>query len=154
MRLLIQRVSRASVTVDGQITGEIGKGLLCFLGVREGDTEQEAEWLVAKAAQLRIFPDDEGKMNLSVEELGLSVLVVSQFTLYGEARKGNRPNFMLAARPDEAEWLYRYTLDRFRERLGKDRVAAGVFQAMMEVELVNDGPVTLLLEKENEGAAG
>jgi D-tyrosyl-tRNA(Tyr) deacylase len=150
MRLLIQRVSRASVTVEGRVTGAIGQGLLCFLGVREGDTDREAEWLVSKASQLRVFPDSEGKMNLSVEDIGGQILLVSQFTLYGDAKKGNRPNFMLAAKPEEANRLYERMLQLFRERLGADRLAAGVFQAMMNVELVNQGPVTILLEKENE----
>lgn len=148
MRLLIQRVSRASVSVEGRIVGEIDRGLLCFLGVREGDTEKEARWIVDKACQLRIFPDADGKMNLSVADTNGSALVVSQFTLYGDAQKGNRPSFILAARPEEANRLYELSLELFRERLGRDRVASGVFQAMMEVELVNSGPVTILLEKE------
>jgi D-tyrosyl-tRNA(Tyr) deacylase len=148
MRLLIQRVSRASVTVEGQVSGEIGPGILGFLGVRLGDSEAEVRWLVDKACQLRIFPDADGKMNLSVRETEGSVLLVSQFTLYGDAKKGNRPSFVLAARPEEANRLYELALELFRERLGRDRVASGVFQAMMEVELVNSGPVTILLEKE------
>jgi D-tyrosyl-tRNA(Tyr) deacylase len=148
MRLLIQRVSRASVTVEGQVSGEIGPGILGFLGVRLGDSEAEVRWLVDKACQLRIFPDADGKMNLSVQETEGSVLLVSQFTLYGDAKKGNRPSFVLAARPEEANRLYELALELFRERLGRDRVASGVFQAMMEVELVNSGPVTILLEKE------
>jgi D-tyrosyl-tRNA(Tyr) deacylase len=148
MRLLIQRVSRASVTVEGQVSGEIGPGILGFLGVRLGDSEAEVRWLVDKACQLRIFPDADGKMNLSVQETEGSVLLVSQFTLYGDAKKGNRPSFVLAARPEEANRLYELALELFRERLGRDRVASGVVQAMIEFELVNSGPVTILLEKE------
>ncbi len=139
MRALVQRVSRAAVTVDGEHVAQIGPGLLVLLGVRRGDTKAEADYLVRKLNQLRIFEDDDGRMNLDVQQAGGAILVVSQFTLYGDARKGNRPSFVDAAPPEQAEPLY----ERFSDRLGAER---GVFGAMMDVELVNDGPVTLLLE--------
>ena len=147
MRVLIQRVSRAAVSVDGAVVGAIGPGLLAFVGIRGSDTEAELRWMAEKVAQLRIFEDAEGKMNLSVLETGGSVLAVSQFTLYGELPKGNRPSFMAAARPEQAAPMYEEFLHLLRERLGDDRVASGVFQAMMKVELVNDGPVTIMLER-------
>ena len=137
MRALVQRVSRASVSVDGEIVSEIGPGLLVLLGVTHEDGEREADWLADKVRALRIFPDAEGKMN---EALGdREVLCVSQFTLYGDARRGNRPSYVAAAAPAQAEPLY----ERFCERLGARR---GVFGAMMAVELVNNGPVTLMVE--------
>jgi D-tyrosyl-tRNA(Tyr) deacylase len=145
MRIVLQRVSRAKVTVDGRVTGEIGRGLLLLVGFTEGDTEEALAWMARKIVQLRIFSDDEGKMNRSVEEADGAVLVVSQFTLYGDARKGNRPSFIDAARPETAIPLY----ERFVELLratGRP-VATGEFGAMMDVELVNDGPVTLILER-------
>src|SRR5437588_934412 len=137
MGALVQRVSRASVSVDGQLISEIGPGLLVLLGVSHDDTEEQADWLADKVGALRIFRDADGRMN---EPLGdREVLCVSQFTLYGDARRGNRPSFVAAASPDQAEPLY----ERFCERLDAKR---GVFGAMMAVELVNDGPVTLLVE--------
>lgn len=137
MRALVQRVSRAEVRVDGRVVGSIGPGLLVLLGVRDGDDEAVCDRLADKVRALRIFPDADGKMN---EPLGdREVLVVSQFTLYADTRRGNRPSFVEAARPEVAEPL----VDRFRERLGAQ---GGVFGAHMEVELVNDGPVTVLLE--------
>jgi D-aminoacyl-tRNA deacylase len=137
LRALVQRVSRASVTVEGEPVAEIGAGMLVLLGVTHGDGEAEADWLADKVRALRIFPDAQGRMN---EPLGeREVLCVSQFTLYGDARRGNRPSFVAAAGPEQAEPLY----ERFCQRLGARR---GVFGAMMAVELVNDGPVTLLLE--------
>jgi D-tyrosyl-tRNA(Tyr) deacylase len=138
VRALVQRVSRAAVRVDGQTVGSIGAGMLVLLGVAHDDDEAACDRLADKVASLRIFADDEGRMN---EALGdrREVLVVSQFTLYGDARKGNRPSYVAAARPEQAEPLY----ERFADRLG---AARGVFGAMMEVELVNDGPVTLMLE--------
>ncbi|HEX6749816.1 MAG TPA: D-aminoacyl-tRNA deacylase [Longimicrobium sp.] len=145
MRIVLQRVSRAKVTVDGRVTGEIGGGLLLLAGFTEGDTDEALAWMAKKLVQLRIFPDDEGKMNRSVEDAGGGILVVSQFTLYGDARKGNRPSFIDAARPEIAIPLY----ERFVEMLratGRP-VATGAFGAMMDVELVNDGPVTLILER-------
>jgi D-aminoacyl-tRNA deacylase len=137
MRALVQRVSRASVTVDGTVTGAIGAGLLVLLGVTHDDTPEVCDRLADKIRALRVFPDAEGRMN---EPLGdREVLVVSQFTLYGDARKGNRPSYVAAAPPEIAEPLY----ERLRERL---HAHGGVFGAHMDVELVNDGPVTLLLE--------
>jgi D-aminoacyl-tRNA deacylase len=137
VRALVQRVSRASVAVDGSVVAAIGPGLLVLLGVSSGDGERDADWLADKVRALRVFPDAEGRMN---EPLGeREVLCVSQFTLYGDARKGNRPSYVAAARPEQAEPLY----ERFCQRLG---AARGVFGAMMAVELVNDGPVTLMIE--------
>ena len=137
MRALVQRVSRASVDVDGEQVAEIGPGLLVLLGVTHDDTEAEARWLAAKIRALRVFPDADGRMN---EPLGeREILCVSQFTLYGDARKGNRPSYVAAAPPELAEPLY----ERFCELIGAQR---GVFGAHMAVALVNDGPVTLLLE--------
>jgi D-tyrosyl-tRNA(Tyr) deacylase len=137
MRAVVQRVSRASVSVDGELISEIGPGLLVLLGVTHDDSEQQADWLADKVRALRIFADAQGRMN---EPLGdREVLCVSQFTLYGDARKGNRPSYMAAARPEQAEPLY----ERFCERLGARR---GVFGALMAVQLTNDGPVTLLVE--------
>ena len=139
MRALVQRVSEASVTVDGSEVARIGRGLLVLLGVRRGDTEADADKLAAKLMALRIFEDDEGKMNLNVEQAGGEVLCVSQFTLYGDTRKGNRPSFVDAAPPEEAEPLY----ERVRRATGAQ---GGVFGARMAVALVNDGPVTVLIE--------
>jgi D-tyrosyl-tRNA(Tyr) deacylase len=137
MRALVQRVSSASVAVDGELIAEIGPGLLVLLGVTHDDSEQQADWLADKVRALRIFADAQGRMN---EPLGdREVLCVSQFTLYGDARKGNRPSYVAAAPPEQAEPLY----ERFCERLGAKR---GVFGALMAVQLTNDGPVTLLVE--------
>ena len=148
MRALVQRVLRASVTVDGEITGAIEHGLLVFLGVAPADTEAELAWMTQKVVQLRIFSDDEGKMNRSVIDVAGGILAVSQFTLYGDAKKGNRPSFVDAARPELAEPLYQRFLVMLREALGdRGAVAAGRFGADMKVELVNDGPVTIWIEK-------
>lgn len=144
MRAVVQRVSEASVTVHGEVVGRIGRGLVVLLGVREGDTEAEAEWLANKVANLRIFADDEGKFNLSALDVGGDALVISQFTLYGDARRGRRPDFTQAARPEVAEPL----CDRFAEFLRQAglRVETGVFGALMLVKIFNDGPVTIILE--------
>jgi len=146
MRAVIQRVRRASVTIDGRIHGEIGKGLLVFLGIKDGDTLTELQWLAEKIVTLRIFEDSQGKMNRSLADIEGQMLIVSQFTLYGDCRKGRRPGFSGAASPDIAEPLYQ----RFVAEVEKKQisVATGIFQAAMEVELVNDGPVTLLLDSE------
>lgn len=145
MKLLIQRVTHASVTVDGKITGKIGKGLLIFIGVSKGDTETQADYLAHKAACLRIFEDDAGKMNRSIQDIGGEVLVVSQFTLAGDCTKGNRPGFDQAAAADDARHLYEYFSERLRNQ--NIRVENGIFQADMQVSLINDGPVTFMLEK-------
>lgn len=144
MRAVVQRVARAEVRVDGQVTGSIGRGLAVLLGVGRSDKEADAAWMLDKIVGLRIFADEAGKMNLSLEDIGGGLLVVSQFTLYGDTRKGRRPSFIDAAPPDVAVALY----DRF-VAMARDRgldVGTGVFQAMMDVELVNDGPVTLIID--------
>ena len=144
MRAVVQRVSQASVTVDSQVVGAIGRGFLVLLGVTHADGEAEAAWLVRKIAGLRIFEDEEGKFNRAPADVDGAALVVSQFTLYGDARKGRRPSFTEAARPEQAEPL----CDRFVELLRAEGIAVetGIFGAMMAVSLVNDGPVTLLLD--------
>lgn len=144
MRIVLQRVSSASVTVDGGICGKIGKGYLVLLGIGEGDTETECRRLADKIINLRIFPDENDKINLSLENVGGELLVVSQFTLYADCRKGNRPNFIQSAKPDDAERLYNYFVDYCREK-GK-HVETGIFGADMKVELLNDGPFTVILE--------
>lgn len=146
MRAVIQRVSRAKVTVDGHVVGAIERGLLVLLGVAEGDDESAADYLAEKTAGLRIFDDAAGKMNLSVGEVNGAVLVVSQFTLYGDVRRGKRPSFDRAARPERANELYEHFVGRIRA--AGLRCETGRFQAMMDVELVNDGPVTILLDSE------
>ena len=145
MRVVLQRVSRAKVTVDGRVTGEIGRGLLLLAGFTGGDTDDALAWMADKVVGLRIFPDDDGKMNRSVDEAGGGLLVVSQFTLYGDARKGRRPSFIEAARPETAIPLYERFVQMLRAT-GRP-VQTGEFGAMMDVELVNDGPVTLILER-------
>jgi len=146
MRIVLQRVARAKVTVDNRVVGEIGRGLLILLGVAQGDTAAEIEWGANKIAELRIFSDADGKFNLSLEDVGGSVLVVSQFTLLGDAQKGRRPSFIQAAPPEIAEPLYEHFTTALRNR--GITVATGQFGAMMDVELVNDGPVTLVLDRE------
>lgn len=144
MRAVVQRVSRASVTVDGEITGKIGKGLLVLLGVSTDDEESDAVYLLDKIINLRIFEDAAGKMNLSLAETSGELLVVSQFTLYGDTRRGRRPSYIEAAAPEKANQLYEFFVAAARNQIG--RVETGRFQAMMDVELVNDGPVTILLD--------
>ncbi len=144
MRAVVQRVTRASVKVDGELTGEIGLGLLVLLGVGQDDADADADYLAEKIARLRIFEDDAGKMNLSVIDAGGAVLAVSQFTLFGDVRRGKRPSFESAARPERARELYEYFVARVRS-LGL-RCETGRFQAMMDVELINSGPVTILLD--------
>lgn len=144
MRAVVQRVSEAKVVVEGQTVGQIGAGFLVLLGVRRGDTLEDAAYLARKIAGLRVFPDGQGKMNLGLAEAGGEVLAVSQFTLYADTRKGNRPGFSEAASPDEGKRLY----ERFCDLLAEQglHVETGVFQADMKVHLVNDGPVTILLD--------
>jgi D-aminoacyl-tRNA deacylase len=146
MRAVIQRVSRAKVAVKGEITGEIGRGLLVLLGVGRQDTNASADYLADRVVGLRIFEDNAGKMNRAVGEIGGAILVVSQFTLYGDVRKGKRPSFDDAAPPQEARTLYEHFAERIRA--AGLRCETGRFQEMMEVELVNDGPVTILLDSE------
>ena len=146
MRAIIQRVSRAKVTVDGEIVGEINKGVLVLLGVSDEDSEKDAAYLSEKIVNLRIFEDVAAKMNSSLLDIKGELLVVSQFTLYGDVRRGRRPSFVRAAAPDKANLLYEFFVVKAREQIGK--VETGRFQAMMDVELVNDGPVTILLDSE------
>ncbi|MDQ0417764.1 D-tyrosyl-tRNA(Tyr) deacylase [Croceifilum oryzae] len=147
MRVVIQRVSEASVTVDEQIVGAINQGLLLLVGITENDGEEEVQTLAEKVVHLRIFEDEEGKMNKSLLDLGGAILSVSQFTLYGDCRKGRRPSFMAAARPELAQPLY----ERFNEQLRHFgvEVQTGIFGAMMDVSLHNDGPVTILLDSQD-----
>jgi len=144
MRAVVQRVSRARVTVDGEVVGQIGLGLLVFLGVGKEDTESAADYLANKVAALRVFDDENGKINLDVRDVDGAVLAVSQFTLYGSVAKGNRPSFDAAAPPEHARQLYEYFVERMRA--AGLRCESGRFQAMMQVELVNEGPVTILLD--------
>jgi len=144
MRAVIQRVSRAKVMVNGETTGEIGKGLLVLLGVGTGDTDADADYLAEKIVGLRIFEDQDGKMNLSVADTAGAVLIVSQFTLYGDVRRGKRPSFDAAAPPQQARQLYEYFIEKIRA--AGLTCETGRFQEMMQVELVNEGPVTILLD--------
>jgi len=148
MRAVVQRVTRASVMVDGQIVGEIGNGLVVLLGVARDDTKDDADYLAPKIVALRIFDDAEGRMNVSVKDIGGGLLVVSQFTLYGDVRRGLRPSWSDAAPPEIAEQLYEYFVESSRKLLG--RVETGSFRKMMQVELVNDGPVTILLDSRRQ----
>jgi D-tyrosyl-tRNA(Tyr) deacylase len=144
MRAVVQRVSQARVDVDGSMVGEIGVGLLVLVGVAEGDVDKDAEWLSEKVSSLRIFEDSDGKMNLSVHDVGGSMLAVSQFTLLGDCRKGRRPSYDKAASPEEAERLYRKFVETLRAK--RLPVEEGAFRARMKVHLINDGPVTLMLD--------
>lgn len=146
MKVVLQRVKNASVTVGGEVTGAIEDGLLLLVGIHESDTEEEMEWACNKILNLRIFDDAEGKMNRSVQDVGGGLLVVSQFTLYGDARKGNRPGYTEAARPEKAEPLYNQMVDYLKRHSGL-KVQTGIFGAYMDVALCNDGPVTIILEK-------
>ena len=149
MRALIQRVKRSSVTVNGQVHGSIGKGCLVLLGVKQGDGEGDALYVAEKCAALRIFDDTEGKMNLSVRDVEGEVLVVSQFTLYGDTRRGNRPSYSDAAPPQIAESLYEKYISEMKRLVGSQKIQCGMFRAMMEIELVNDGPVTVMIESKD-----
>jgi D-aminoacyl-tRNA deacylase len=146
MRAVVQRVSRAQVVIDGEITGQIGLGLLILLGVGHADTEADADYLAEKIAGLRVFEDESGKMNRSVQDVGGSVLAVSQFTLYGDVRRGKRPSFDAASPPEKARQLYEFFVEQIRST--GLRCETGRFQEMMKVELVNEGPVTILLDSE------
>jgi len=146
MRIVIQRVERASVKINETISGAIEHGLLLLAGIHETDTKKEIDWCCRKISKLRIFEDEDGKMNRSVQDVGGGLLVVSQFTLYGNAEKGNRPSFIEAAKPDKAEPLYDYMVEKLKKESGV-KVESGEFGAMMDVELINSGPVTLILER-------
>jgi D-aminoacyl-tRNA deacylase len=148
LKVVVQRVSQARVTVDGDIAGEIGAGLMLLVGIGQDDGESDMVWMADKLSGLRIFEDSEGKMNLSVLEIGGAILSVSQFTLYGDCRKGRRPNFMAAARPEQAERLYENFNEQMRARGLK--VETGRFGAMMDVAIVNDGPVTLIVDSRSD----
>jgi D-tyrosyl-tRNA(Tyr) deacylase len=145
MKVLLQRVSHGRVTVNNKIVGQIGRGFVILVGITHSDTEAEADWLANKIAGIRLFEDDEGKMNLSLADVGGEILAVSQFTLYGDARKGRRPSFIDAARPEQAEPLFDYFVTQLRQHGFK--VETGVFGAVMQVDIHNDGPVTLMLER-------
>lgn len=149
MRVIIQRVKQASVTVEGSCVGKIGKGLLLFVGIGRDDTKAVVDKYIDKIIKLRIFADEQGKTNLSLLDIHGELLAVSQFTLYADCKKGNRPNFLLAADPDKARELYEYFLSSCKQRLGK--VEAGEFGAEMQVELLNDGPFTIVLEDRDLG---
>jgi D-tyrosyl-tRNA(Tyr) deacylase len=150
MRAVIQRVSRASVSIKNKIKSEIGPGLLVFAGIEEADTEADIDWLCSKIVQLRIFNDSNEVMNLSVQETGGSILAISQFTLHAKTRKGNRPSYIKAARPEVAIPLYNEFVNRLSLLLGKE-IGTGEFGAMMQIELINDGPVTIIIDtKEKE----
>src|SRR5437762_14055719 len=148
MRAVVQRVTRASVKVEGEMIGEIGNGLVVLLGIARDDTKVEAAYLVDKIANLRIFDDDEGKMNLSVKDTNGGLLIVSQFTLYGDVRRGLRPSWIDAAAPEAAKPLYEYFIAQVSKLLTK--VSGGSFRSLMQVELVNDGPVTILLDSRKQ----
>ena len=149
MRAVVQRVKSASVTVDGSITGEIGKGLLILFGAEDGDEQEDMEYVVKKCVDLRIFCDEQDKMNLSVKDIGGEILAVSQFTLLAEIKKGNRPGFTRAMKPDEAEKMYEEFCQKCALATGKE-TKKGVFGADMKVELVNDGPVTIIVDSRNK----
>ncbi len=149
MRALIQRVRRASVIADGQLSGSIGTGFLVLLGIEEADTEEDLTWLSKKIVGLRLFDDDQGLMNRSLSEAQGDILLVSQFTLHAATKKGNRPSFIRAAKPEVARPLYEQMIARLNVELGKP-VATGIFGAMMQVELVNDGPVTIWIDTKNK----
>ena len=150
MRALVQRVSKGKVTIDSEnYSAEIKKGLVILLGIKETDNEDDVFFVADKCSNLRIFDDGSGKMNLSVNDVGGQILIVSQFTLYGNTRKGNRPSFVDAAKPEKAEKYYEMFVARLQSNIGDENVKTGIFGAMMNVEIFNDGPVTLLVESRN-----
>ena len=148
MRIVIQRVAQASVIIEGKMKSAIDKGLLILLGIEDSDTDEDIEWLVKKAAQLRVFADDEGVMNFSVQDIGGEVLVVSQFTLHASTKKGNRPSYIRASKPEFAIPMYEKFVSAMELALGKP-VGTGEFGAMMDVSLINDGPVTIIIDSKN-----
>ena len=149
MKTVIQRVKRASVSIGGTITSSIGKGLMVLVGIEDADDDSDVEWLCNKIVQLRIFDDNEGVMNLSVLETGGEILAVSQFTLHAKTRKGNRPSYIMAARPEKAIPLYNNFVKKLSELIGKE-IKTGEFGAMMDIELVNAGPVTIIIDTKNK----
>ena len=148
MRVVAQRVSRASVTIDGRVKSSIGKGMMLLLGIEEADNEEDVEWLCTKLTKMRIFADENDAMNLDINQIEGSFLVVSQFTLHALTKKGNRPSFIRAARPEKAIPLYEHFVHRLHEVSGRE-VLTGEFGAMMDVELINDGPVTILMDSKH-----
>lgn len=150
MRVVIQRVSHAEVAIAGSVVAAIDKGYLVLCGYDRAETEVEIQWLLQKLTQLRLFGDDEGKMNHNIQEIGGSVLLVSQFTLFASTKKGNRPGFTNSCPPSEAEKWYNYTIEALRGIMGKERVQTGIFGADMQVSLCNDGPVTLCIDTKNK----
>jgi D-aminoacyl-tRNA deacylase len=149
MKALIQRVHRCSVTIGGVVHSSIGRGMLILLGVKQDDKEEDSLYLAERCAALRIFEDAQGKMNLSLRDVAGAAMIVSQFTLYGDTTRGNRPSYSTAAPPEPAERLYESFVSHLSSLLGNDKIATGVFRAMMDVELVNDGPVTVMVESRN-----
>jgi D-tyrosyl-tRNA(Tyr) deacylase len=149
MRVVLQRVASASVTIEDKIVGEIQKGILVLVGIEDADTQEDIDWLVTKITQLRIFGDDNGVMNLSVEEVNGDVLVVSQFTLHAATKKGNRPSYIKAARPEVAIPMYEKFVNTLENKLGK-KIPTGIFGADMKVALLNDGPVTIIIDSKNK----
>ena len=149
MKTVIQRVTRASVSIGGTIKSSIGQGLMVLVGIEDADDDSDVEWLCNKIVQLRIFDDNEGVMNLSVLETGGEILVVSQFTLHAKTRKGNRPSYIMAARPEKAVPLYNKFVKKLSELMGKE-IKTGEFGAMMDIELVNEGPVTIIIDTKNK----
>jgi D-tyrosyl-tRNA(Tyr) deacylase len=149
MRIVIQKVSKASVTVEGQLVSSIGKGLLVLLGVEDADTDDDIDWLVKKMVQLRVFSDESGVMNLSVQDVSGDILVVSQFTLHASTKKGNRPSYIRASKPEFAVPMYEKFIQKSEEVFGK-RIGTGIFGATMDVSLVNDGPVTIIIDSKQK----
>lgn len=149
MKTVIQRVKRASVSIGGTITSSIGKGLMVLVGIEDADDDSDVEWLCNKIVQLRIFDDNEGVMNLSVLETGGEILAVSQFTLHAKTRKGNRPSYIMAARPEKAIPIYNNFVKKLSKLMGKE-IKTGEFGAMMDIELINEGPVTIIIDTKNK----
>lgn len=150
MRAVIQRVSEAKVDIEGITVGAIGSGLMILLGITHDDSWEDIDYLIKKITQMRIYNDDEGKMNLSLQEVNGAVLVVSQFTLHAKTKKGNRPSYIDAARPEIAIPLYEKFINNLKSAIGSDKVATGEFGAMMQIHLVNDGPVTIIIDSKNK----
>jgi D-tyrosyl-tRNA(Tyr) deacylase len=151
MRALVQRVKEGGVTIEEHnYKRSIGKGMVLLLGVKDGDTEEDLNFVADKCCNLRIFEDDEGKMNLSLKDINGEILIISQFTLYGDARKGNRPSFSNAASPTHAEAIYEKFIERVKSNIGEEKVKTGIFAAMMDVKIINDGPVTIMVTSKDE----